>query len=502
MNQLEAKQKKTLMALAEADGFLTLESLAFKAGVSKRSVQNHIESIELWLKENGLGEATLIRKPGLGIRLLLPEEKRRHVHSALERANPFQDDAARQRDILKTLVFANEEYTIGYFADHYYVSRATILKDLEWIERWLARFHLALYRVQCRGLGIQGNELSKRNAIAAFVELFEPQEGEQEESRICSGRISREKYDRLRTLYPKLDIAAVAAIIEQTESAFEFFLTGDFFTSLLAHLTICIARELSGNDDAAQWPEEIHAQEPEISAAAYIASKIYESFGLELPPSERAYICLHLMSYNMSYMLDDGAKSLRQKGLEPLAAGIIEHFEAKTGIPLSRDKTLYTGLLLHLNTTVYRMKGNIYVRPAQIDMTDVDADLYGAARELTGLYEAACGFEPSEEELLALAVHFMLARKRSQKKKQALFVSNAGVAAGYALCKAALADMQGVEIVDVVSSKVQLSTILEPQYDLIISTVSVEDATKPVVNLAQVAQSEYKQFISEFIQTL
>lgn len=69
---LKARLFEILSLLLKIRRYVTLQELADKLGVSKRTIQHDVERVELWLKECGLeNSATLLRKQGLGIRLEL-----------------------------------------------------------------------------------------------------------------------------------------------------------------------------------------------------------------------------------------------------------------------------------------------------------------------------------------------------------------------------------------------------------------------------------------------
>ena len=69
---LKARLFEILSLLLKIRRYVTLQELADKLGVSKRTIQHDVERVELWLKECGLeNSATLLRKQALGIRLEL-----------------------------------------------------------------------------------------------------------------------------------------------------------------------------------------------------------------------------------------------------------------------------------------------------------------------------------------------------------------------------------------------------------------------------------------------
>lgn len=43
----------------------------------------------------------------------------------------------------------------------------------DWVENWLSQYKLKLFKTQRRGIGIAGDEISRRAAIAGFFDLKE-----------------------------------------------------------------------------------------------------------------------------------------------------------------------------------------------------------------------------------------------------------------------------------------------------------------------------------------
>ena len=62
-DRLQERLFEIALALLEEAGYLTLEGLAQRAGVSKRTVQHDLERLEAWLEDEGLSERiTLVKK--------------------------------------------------------------------------------------------------------------------------------------------------------------------------------------------------------------------------------------------------------------------------------------------------------------------------------------------------------------------------------------------------------------------------------------------------------
>lgn len=504
MNQFEKKMGKIIEVLLETEKYMTLEALSQQIGVSKRSIQNYIYKIEGWFSEIGLNEIKVLKKQGYGIKLLVNHEDKNKLVKKLriDNINIFEDMARRRLETLKALLFSNDELTIQFFADHFYVSRTAVLKDLEWISQWLSKYGLKLFKCQHRGIGIEGNELCRRNAIAGFFDIYKTNEKDVLTGFNCCGRLPEEKYTKLKSVYGKIDILNVCNIIEDAEKTFDFFLTDEYFLSIVTHLVIGIARLTTGkNVEDHFMPPDHEYTSLELKTSEYISSRLESEFNLKMPESERIYICIHLMSYNTFNHSDSAISYIPQK-IELLAIKLIDCVDVQLGTTFATDKILFFGVISHLKTSLYRLEENIPIKTSAMeDFLNPTAEIVNAVSKASVLYEEVCNVKSDEEEIITVSLHFILSQKRNARKKKALLVCNNGIIAGFKLQKVLYESFVDIEIVDICSS-LQLAYKAENEYDFIISTVALENCSKPVADLSHVSKSDYTKFLDEFMFSL
>ena len=502
MKNYEINLKKILETLLQSNGFITMDEISKKVSLSKRSVQNYIEKLDEWFAENGLIDVHIERKRGNGVRLnTMPEERKQLWHLLnLQSFNIHSGDATRRLSILKQLIFSEDESTIQGLMAQFYVSRATILSDLDWASQWLAQYKLRLFKTQHRGIGIIGDEVAHRKAIAAYfdarghgtISYFEvPQP---------LRRIDEKNLQNLTEVYPRDTVLKVARIIEDAERQFDFILLDDFYTTLLTHMVISVVRISSGNYVSSEFlpPEETYPP-LETQTAEYIAQRIKRVLHISLPPSEQAYICIHLIGYNAFRVEQDWGLPFPQK-VEHLAIQLVEAVGARLGIDYSNDKMLFFGLCLHLKTAVYRLKVSSYTPKRRNVALSADwAALYEAVKEASVLYEQICAVTPDEEELFCIAYFFLLSQRRNSQRIQALLVSNLGIMMRMELLREIERGLSNVTVVDSCSAQ-QLADWSKHQFSLIISTEPLRDISGPWVDLSSVAQKDYLSAIDEYIK--
>lgn len=172
---LKARLFEILSLLLKIRRYVTLQELADKLGVSKRTIQHDVERVELWLKECGLeNSATLLRKQGLGICLELKGNAENELEALLSsqstRGQSF-DNYERRLEVAKFLLSSHDDLTLQFLADQFYVSKGVINKDLTWVSSWLKQYGLGITRRQNCGVKICGSEQKRRTAMAGLITL-------------------------------------------------------------------------------------------------------------------------------------------------------------------------------------------------------------------------------------------------------------------------------------------------------------------------------------------
>ena len=181
---MTARLFEIMSLLLEESDFLTLQALAAKMGVSKRTVQYDIDRLEAWLEQNGLTDrVTVCKKPGNGLRLDLrgisPEELSRRMEDQYG-GSELNDNYQRRLEITKFLLFSHDDLTIQFLADHFYISKSVVQKDITWVDKWLLQYGLCVTKRQNRGITIVGSEQKRRAAMAGLIELLRSVDGEKD----------------------------------------------------------------------------------------------------------------------------------------------------------------------------------------------------------------------------------------------------------------------------------------------------------------------------------
>lgn len=504
MRTYEANIKKILEVLLNNLHYLTMDFIAQSVGLSKRSVQNYLASIDSWIFENGLPNTQIIRKQGQGVMLEINAADRLKLEKLLcgKSLGVYSDDNKRRLDIIKKLIILEEDMTIKSLAEQFYVSRPIIVSDLEWVEEWLASYKLELFKTQRRGIFTRGSEVSYRNAIAGFFDSYESVGTYDVIAAKKRDRLQENNFQNLIDIYPRDTVEKAKRIIGLAEKEFDFFLTEDYYTSLLTHIVISISRFINGNT----VPPEFFPPDDEfpafiIKTAEYISKHLEAVFNIRVSEVERAYICIHLVGFN-AISAEQSANSEMPKKIKGLALELIKAVDLRLGTHFIHDKLLFFGLCLHLKSKIFRLQKDVYYKKtSRFQLLDNSINIYNAVSKSSNLFREICDVEPDEEEILNITCYFLLSVRRNHCKSKALLICNDGIIARIELMDLIEKSLSSIEVADCCTIY-QLKFQTVGDYDFVISTETVERLEKPVIDLSAVDKSNYINSILDFINKM
>ena len=296
--RMTARLFEMISQLLEESDFITLQTLADKMGVSKRTVQHDIERLEMWVEQNGLTEqVTVCKKPGNGIRLELHGISAQELSPLLEdqcSSKGLNNNYQRRLEIAKFLLFSHDDLTIQFLADHFYISKSIVQKDITWVDKWLLQYGLCITKRQNRGITVVGSEQKRRVAMAGLIELLRTvdQEKDGQDQITVSDtvdiiRLDLERFYSGMNSNPKADVGKIAEIIHNAEHKFGFYLMDSYYTGLLVHLSISVERLIGGRsvtENEGNLEGILNSGEGEI--ARYIAAEMEKAFHIKMPENE------------------------------------------------------------------------------------------------------------------------------------------------------------------------------------------------------------------------
>lgn len=222
--------KRILSMIRELNqaGDVTIADLAQKFKVSQRTIRNDLNSINEMLREHKLGETEL--KTG---GYIMRGEDFSSLLSYVAEVDFYEYKLSKQEriHIAAALIVNSSSYiTLSTIADNLFVSRATIISDLDAIKKFIREGKMEVLSHPNKGLRIEGKESDKR----LFLMQLGNEKGNATEQNIVKKQISVQGGNQI----------VIKKIITEQEHTHKSFLTDGSFLKILTYLGIMVGRNM------------------------------------------------------------------------------------------------------------------------------------------------------------------------------------------------------------------------------------------------------------------
>lgn len=473
-------QRDLLRLLLAAERPVGAAALGRQLHLSPWQVHYGLREIKSWLNRR---HATLRHAPGVGVQVICSPEQRQRLLADLAAQARFQlvlTTEQRQQLLALALLTAIQPLTLAELQQSLAVARTTVLKDLDVIERCLARFDLAIARRQHRGCWAEGDELAKRQALAALLWGDVPFDAPIMSVAPDRGLVFVLAHDagllpivgQASALVRELDMAAAYELIALAEAD----LGGRFSDEAVAPLALGLAiqaqrvrvRQYVGwDDEALGW---IQSQAAWPTAARHCA-RLWP----DLPEGQRAAETAQLALLLLTSARDEPWPGDRTAATGTLVDQLQAHIAAAYAAPeLTRDQLLRDGLEALIPPACVRQRFRLWAPPKTIaDIhTERYADERAVAAQLAEEIERAsgAGLPPDTIDELVLLLRAAVVRARPEQSRHVLVVCPSGMATTQLLVARLRARFPRLGTFEVLPMR-ELTAARAAGADLIITTV-------------------------------
>ena len=490
MNSLTEREIKIITYLIDEEDYINGDDLSSRLGISKKTIQREIGSMNEILKEKNCAIESV---PSKGYRL--EKEKKSKLIGLLfsmtdkDRVIPTTQQSRQEWLIHKFISssFNDEPVTLQKLCDELYISITSLKCDLKRLKKTLETYDLELIKRENKGLILKGEENKIRKLILANLNS----EHENYSVKDLIGFSEKEEY-------------ALRAMILEAIEQYGIFVTDLGFTNLLIHIEIAVSRIRKDKiiRSCTKLEKEDFASK-EYACASYLCFEISQELQCEMPVFEIQNVYQHLIAQkrilnkNMQIEMDQDTSMLVNHTLEKIKQ--IYRFD------FLNDSTLKYGLVAHLDSALNRLKLNMRI---QNDLLQQIKTNYPFAYELANILgkdiEEAYDVLVNEDEVGFLAIHFCGAIERlnslKETKIRALIVCSTGIGTSILLKSKIESKFIGrIEIVDV-CAMYQIETYPKEDYDLIISTIPLDIKDKDSIVVTPLLNEEDMDRINRYLK--
>ncbi len=458
-------------ALSKDFSFHTIEELSYQLDMSERSIREIVRIYKDEFEEKS--GARLLFKTNFGYRIdvldimkfksYLQQTEKEIQENQIINPNTSKD---RTDYILRKLLLSKTPIKTEDMCEELNVSKSTLATDLKNVRKELEKYSLQLDVRGKQGLYISGDVKNLRMCVS---DCFFYQSD--------TLNIDIPLIDHCTNIQGKEWIKT--KLLKQLQEK-NYHMSDIGIENLSVHLFITLLMyQLYGEDTIANIDVEKYPVEKEI--AENLIEIIYQKTGIHLSDNDIGYIIMHMIGNKV--FTEKDANILSYDTLNTVRK-ILTEIQNVYDVNLFNDIDLFTMLCIHIEPMIQRLQNHVRMHnplaqqvyeenPLGYDMAVLASEIIAKKYEVV----------VDQNEIGYLALHFQLALERKSHLKSFKVLTVCASGAGTSrILKYKLEKQFGdkMRIIDS-CSLVELSTKDLSEYDLIISTIPLQELNKPVI---------------------
>lgn len=461
---LKKRQKRLLELLESQSDYLTVSAIANQLGVSQRTVHSDLKNIEEYVQSLG---KYLDKKRGVGI--VLRELKENKSSKDVEEDNDTQSTVTRRIEIMRLLLFEEINVSFNYLSDLFFVSKTSIIKDLEFImEIFKAGSNVEL-QSDVNGTRICGNEIDKQKAFLQFNRYILSNSDLYHEETI------HQKMNLLIPFYGE-KITSVC-----TNSLYSYVrenvnAISDYYIQNILNIYIILVYRITNNHHICLEKEIEFSSKSTFFDKSAINLLMKAQFRLNLSYSENdvAYLSHHLIANRFEPFPEDSIDN-------NLVDDLLNQVSKALNIDFSNDVKLEDQLKKHIPPMIYRLQNNNKTENPFTEQIKVEFSLtFNVIWVILSEYENELNIRFNEDEIAFLTIYFQSAIERAKINRKFLIICQMGIATSELLMNRIKNIIPSLDSIEVASVP-ELDHMNLDQFDFIISTIKIDIPEKQVV---------------------
>ncbi|WP_035690428.1 BglG family transcription antiterminator [Bacillus atrophaeus] len=493
---MTAREQKLMKHLLSQSRYVTVNEMAEAMQVSTRTIHRELKSIKPIMQRYNL---TLDKQPGKGLKMVGSMEDKQKLLTDLSHEQHEYSADERKLLILCSLLESQEPIKLYTLAKDLQVTNATVSYDLDELEEWISPFGLTLIRKKGYGIQLMGPEDAKRKIVGnlivnrldiqMFLEAVELNiKGKTDTSEKMFGVVS------------KGELLKMERVLFRLKEKTAYALSDSSYIALVVHLTFAMERIQLG-ETISMEAEELHTLKntKEYSSALEIAGELEKAFGVTIPEAEVGYITIHLRSANRKYETEYKVQEIELE-IALQTKRLIAFISEKIRMDLTENRSLYEGLIAHLEPAMNRIKEGMGIYNPMKEQIKRDYFLLYMAIE-EGMEKSFPDMTFSDDEIAYLVLHFgsALEIKKEEAKIKALIVCSSGIGSSKMLASRLKKELPEIQSFDM-SSLIELKDRDIGAYDMIVSTVPIPYENIDYIVVSPLLNEEDANQVKQYIK--
>ena len=459
MNKRSRVILSTLIQKKEYGQAAYMKELAEQFKVSTRTIRNDLEQINEFLNKNKLSGVSLGKQGVI------------ETGKDMERARQylFQDDfysykleKHERKMFMATLLICERDYrTLSNLADCMYVSRSTVVQDLDGLKAFFKKHKLYVVSHSNKGLILEGEEKNKRLLLLSMIKS---NESVYREAPVFK-RLIRSLKEECRV--DMEDLKTMEKVINLAEHFSGRFLTDTSFTNLKYFLVLSLYRMR-----LKKYAEQDSKKNSKYEMAGYILKQLSDFAGIEVMEEEIKF--LGRILNEMRYIKKTTSNQEIVK-MQVITRTFIEHVSIDIDLNLQGDYIFYENLINHLESMFSSAIQDNTVNSVVTEVLERYPKIQEAVQNNVSVLEEYIGRKLNEVEISYIVVHICAAMERnknSTERYSVILVCNGGIGTSQLLL-ARLKKYFNFDVADIIPAH-DLKNADINEADVILSTVALD----------------------------
>lgn len=459
MNKRSREILSQLITKTEYSQTISIQDLAEMFKVSSRTIRYDIEQINDYLKENHLQPLNLGKQGVINTQADITKAR-----ESLSEEGFYSFKLSREERVCfsAVMMICSDDYiTLSEIADQLFVSRSTIIQDLEHIKSFFRERHLYVLSHSNKGLLLEGREIDKRNLLIDMIQsensIFKVEPIFQHLTQCFSKNLKIDLED----------ISMIEKIINEAEHIYGRFLTDQSFVQLRNYFQLSLYRLRKahyveyGDDKNSKW-----------DMAKGMIDQIQQFIVKEIPDTEIYYVASVLN--RMKYIKKTTSNKEIVK-MQVITRNFIEKISKDIHRNLQGDYIFYENLINHLESTFSTLGDRFAINSVVDEVLQRYPEVKQATERNVYVFEEYVGRKLSEEEIAYIVVHICAAIERNKNETvrySVVLVCNGGIGTSQLLL-ARLEKFFHLDVIDIIPAH-DIENMNMDDVDAVISTISLE----------------------------
>ncbi|SFM34828.1 mannitol operon transcriptional antiterminator [Gracilibacillus orientalis] len=490
---ITSREKLIIDLVMKTSGKHTPHSLASYLNVSVRTIQRDLKAVENILKPFVL---QLNRTTNDG---LIIDGKNEHIFKLMQQLShehPTDETPEEKKlQLLIKLLHEGSFFKKQVLAKELGVSVTTLASYLDDLTDWLAKFTVELTRKRGVGVSIAGGEANMRKALATYF-LFHFHE------ELLENLYILQKNNKLEG--PVLSYFSPDYLLIIDDMVHHLFdrgqtrLADNDYLGLIIHIAITIQRV----ENQLLLEEEVELVNDESAREFQLISQLGEELKSELSilltKRDIHYLAVILKG---SKLQDSETVDYDSIMLGQIIKNIIQSVSNQLHVDLSRDFSLFQGLLAHMEPSIFRLKHQMGLfNPLTGQIKKKYPVLFMAVRN--SLEKEFPDISFPDDEIAFIVLHFGSALLMNEERAtiHAVIVCPTGIGTSKMLASRIQKEFTEINSVEIKSMKEIEKSNLD-EFDVVISTVRLPFDDVHYILVSPLLNDEDIQMIRSFLQS-